>query len=69
MSEWQPIETVPLDTPVLLYAKEVFAGQVVYIPWDKSRSIYAVGYDGPEFDCDYVYGDLTHWMPLPESPD
>lgn len=69
MSEWQPIETAPLDKTVLLYwtpvkpnqyAEACVIGQVSsYEPgtwWNGQRMTYE--------DLDRI----THWMPLPPGP-
>lgn len=56
--EWQPIETVPLNTEVL-----------VFINWPTGSSM---GVDEIGGDGEWMIADdgeyLTHWMPLPEPP-
>lgn len=84
MSGWQPIETAPLATPVLVpYA---LSGNDVhgYAPW-ASISVVIAWHDGAEWvmcfmedgaaDSDgYSFQffmripNPTHWMPLPEPP-
>jgi len=62
MSEWQPIETAPRDgTRIILFRPnwvESMAIGFYYASYEQWTVIYA----GVEF-C-----DVTHWMPLPESP-
>lgn len=63
MSEWQPIETAPPSTRVLLWnadANSCCFGKVYKYPDTKIIAI-AEGYNGE--------WDITHWMPLPERPD
>lgn len=65
MSEWRPIETVPLDgTAVLVYLEE---------PRHHSR-VHAAFFL-PNVSCGVIGGlfgfDMprpTHWMPLPSEP-
>ena len=62
MSEWQPIETAPKETRVLLW-----------VPLDKQKWAIRSGgydlyygrwfYDGPQDDH-----QPTHWVPLPDPP-
>jgi len=64
--EWQPIETVPINDPVLLFThggiiegfKDYdgkFQQEVIYCTYD--------GCGGPAFEC-----QPTHWMPLQPPP-
>lgn len=58
MSEWQPIETAPKDTYVLLWC-------------DEASDVPMVGYFGNRWELAHADGDPfmpTHWMPLPEPP-
>ena len=62
MSEWQPIETRPVnsDGTYLVANKK---GQVA--PW-----IRGVIHNNVESPWDWSYGEtVTHWMPLPEPPE
>lgn len=69
MIDWQPIETAPKKTPILMCLRAPAFQQAV----------------GPSVDCQVVVGDMwgdepfvsgpngemveaTHWMPLPEPP-
>jgi hypothetical protein len=66
ISDWQPIETVPRDVPVLLSVgklvvaaavdRELLAGHL----WIRGH-----GFDGYEWEWDFTERDITHWMPLP----
>ena len=60
MNEWQPIETCPQDTPVLVVANNVVQHAVVSI---------VDGYWGSVMEGD-IWDDFhpTHWMPLPYPP-
>ena len=61
MSEWQPINTAPKDTAVL-----ILAGNEVAIAHKTGRGWYSpdTGGDGTFFRNPAV----THWMPIPELP-
>lgn len=68
MSEWQPIETAPKDVPILVtdgkhivvIKRGILIGNV---PWPDP-----VGFAGYDWEWNFEYADLTHWMPLPEPP-
>jgi len=62
MSEWQPIETAPLEVDVLLYDPSKMIGVQV-----------GMGYKHPNGLIDWYQTfsyplEPTHWMPLPEPP-
>lgn len=66
MMEWQPIETAPTDTRVML-GKWSFGASTPYwyesdgIPWESCWFGYS---RRSNFDGKYY----THWKPLPEPP-
>lgn len=69
MSEWQPIETAPLDgTFVLVWAPDqkdkipFLAQYLPRFPGDVDGSWYGWG-ENMSLDV-----GLTHWMPLPAAP-
>ena len=80
-SEWQPINSAPLDERVLLYPQYVVAhwefGDELWIVrhhalddqgrLDPSFDMKA-GAPPPMFFCEYADGEPTHWMPLPKPP-
>lgn len=63
---WQPIETMPKDRPVLVWAK--WEGEVggkedrYHTHIAENLQVY-----GGDFYASWAY-DATHWMPLPEPP-
>ena len=68
--EWQPIETAPKNTDVLVFMEgDVFQGIL-----DKEGGFVDKGWDFPFADahgCGCCAGEEnypTHWMPLPEPP-
>lgn len=69
MSEWQPIETAPMDgTEFLAFKASEFGPVICVCTWIDS--------DHPDYDGDTPhvcwdhsgFWDATHWMPLPEPP-
>lgn len=69
ISDWQPIETVPRDIPVLLTDGRVVVAAV--IDSEEFRGIVRVreyGFSGWEWEWEFLWKDLTHWMPLPALP-
>lgn len=69
---WLPIDTAPLNRPVVLleppeYTGSTLYGHIVVGAWKADRRLTAGGY---WLDHDGVHSVLaTHWMPLPEPPD
>lgn len=73
MSEWQPIETAPYNTPVLVVESPVFSIAILRgDPDDPDFDHWEATADGQEVNqchsCGYVIFP-THWMPLPEPPE
>ena len=64
MSEWQPIETAPKETPVLISdGSNVQISCQIYEPLDWESGT------GGFWLWDTIDDHLpTHWMPLPEIP-
>ena len=58
---WQPIETVPLNTQVMIYTSNHKK------PIDTAFSPYALEKGKPITTIDGL-DTVTHWMPLPEAP-
>jgi hypothetical protein len=65
MSDWRPIETKPKNRPIL-----VTDGRFVTAVLFESDSGYPYGveFGGYEWEWDFDWRELTHWMPLPEPP-
>jgi hypothetical protein len=61
MSEWQPIETCPIETPVLVVDKGVVQHAIVQTYDDGSWSCLADGESWEDFHP-------SHWQPLPPPP-
>ena len=68
--KWQPIETVPKDTEVLVHWAEHYG-------LNGSTEVATLVSDGDDGDewcsvCEshsvWMHEDPTHWMPLPEPP-
>lgn len=65
MMEWQPIETAPRDGCHILLAGIAEPGGVVVAYWNTDVT--------HQWECSHddqndLYGDPTHWMPLPAPP-
>ena len=55
MNKWQPIETAPSNTPILVYADGgYFVAVYILDPYPHWKGRWFL--------------EPTHWMPLPEPP-
>lgn len=61
---WQPIATAPYNVPILVtdgfMVVVVERGKLAGEDWPE-----AVGFGGYEWEWDFTWGNLTHWMPCP----
>jgi len=70
MTDWQPIETAPKDTDVLLYLKD--GGIVIGEGW---HTYDEPPYGQPSKELYWINLEIgqvlhpTHWMPLPNPPE
>lgn len=63
MTDWQPSDTAPDDTEVLVYGAWIKGGGV------KGVTIAVLSWAGGVWFCEGDHmGEITHWMPLPEPP-
>lgn len=72
MNKWQPIETAPRNTPILIYANEQYGDRKIICVAElcsrnKSKYWNCIGASGYECENDFKDPPLF-WMPLPESP-
>jgi len=68
--EWQPIDTAPKETIVLVYGYwdgELNEGDKVPDVWRAKFEFDLWWIDGGEYYSQYVRNP-THWMPLPNPP-
>ena len=67
-TKWQPIATAPRDTPILVTDGEIIV--VVERGFDRLGvdGTWPVGFGGDDWEWDFVWEDLTHWMSLPPLP-
>jgi hypothetical protein len=67
VSAWQPIETAPTKTPILITdGKIVTVTQLITLSGHMTMNGH--GFSGWEYEYDFRYGEVTHWMPLPAAP-
>jgi len=62
---WQPIETAPKDTPVLVYGKDLYGHFIVTGAELGEYGWRVLGVSGYEWETDV---EPTHWAP-PEFPE
>jgi hypothetical protein len=58
---WQPIETAPHTGIAIL----------LWQPWKSGRNCQVIGHYANGWvdrDCEELFVDPTHWMPLPDAP-
>lgn len=76
--EWQPIETCPLHTPVLLFVPphgdtegRVYWGHEALEYSEDFTKITGTGFITEDHNGNYSDFPIapTHWMPLPEPPN
>lgn len=71
MNEWQPIATAPNGVPILVTDGKVIT-VLMRTQINHSGKIFdnlvGAGFSGYEWDWDFEWDDLTHWMPVPELP-
>ena len=68
MSEWQSIETVPLDNCMPHYFLVYTSHENTLMACGMEGELtYLTFMDGLSFDTN-CYGKPTHWMPLPKPP-
>jgi hypothetical protein len=59
---WQPIETAPIDTPILVCLPSWYKPE-------EGRCIVTLKYKRERYGFHGIYGyEPTHWMPIPELP-
>lgn len=63
--QWQPIETAPKDTPVLVWAKDE---QMITAKYDTRYKWQLLDSGSYAEDHDMSYNP-THWMSLPSAPE
>lgn len=69
MTDWQPIETAPKDGKIIVWlADEGFPVIATWRVLDKGTDDQWEGFWIWEMDYGDDFHDLTHWMPLPPSP-
>lgn len=75
--EWQPIETAPKDTPVLIYDGSMicaaswdwlFSETSPHIVAGKPNSKYWTCVGASGWECENDFEEPTYWMPLPPKP-
>ena len=69
MIEWQPIETAPHETTVLLGWIEEWSREWKCEVGFASRGSAWPAPGGGRYSNYFRHGRATHWMPLPEPPE
>jgi hypothetical protein len=70
--EWQPIETAPLNTPILVTGG-FMEDELTDEPWEYGVALVDA-FGGKRFSAIHVcyysvwVNSPTHWMPLPQPP-
>ena len=71
MTDWQPIETAPKDgTRILAYGNHLLNAEQTWatVIWqDYSKGFVCDPNEATEYDPEVSI--ITHWMPLPASPE
>lgn len=53
---------------ILIYCPIIKSMTVAYLMYDKYEPIFYIIVDFDEYEQTVPIEDITHWMPLPESP-
>lgn len=69
-SEWQPIETAPMDATFIIGWSNEFSNPSVFLwtclhQWDDPKDVFGWVMAEGDWSCGF---ELTHWMPLPKPP-
>ena len=67
-TKWQPIATAPRDTRILVTDGEIIVVVERGEYWRGVDRTWPVGFGGDDWEWDFEWEDLTHWMPLPPLP-
>lgn len=65
--KWQPIETAPKDTAILIYASAYYVAH-----FNTTNDKWWTYSDGTKTAGERLlnsWSGPTHWMPLPDAPD
>lgn len=66
---WQPIETAPKGTPILVTdGTHIVTAEIDHSLLAGGLWLRSYGFSGYEWDWDINDKALTHWMPLPDPP-
>ena len=74
MSDWQPIETAPMDgTPILVFSPDSIEPHiftVIWTDWVDAENGEVIEGNWTDLCDDQEFGaTITHWQPLPEPPE
>lgn len=77
MSEWQDIDTAPIDQDILVvcdnFGEKGRGIHFAVVRWDSEYGVFAdanIDHDDDyDLDVNGAYQYATHWMPLPEPPE
>lgn len=64
--QWRPIETAPEETSVLIWDGKMICAAHRWKTIGNKSFWSCDGADG--YECENMFDNPTHWMPLPEPP-
>ena len=67
--KWQPIETAPTKTPILITDGNIVTVTILDKCGDDPKWMFGHGFRGYEWEYNFDSKQATHWQPLPEPPD
>ena len=66
--DWQPIETAPLKTPIIITDGKTVTVTILNSIGPYPKQMFGHGFGGDEWDYDFEFEQATHWMSLPAPP-
>ena len=67
MTDWQPMDTVPLDTRVLLIHHGRVRLGIIFVSYEHNQERRGWLFDGPGWTHRDIR-EFSHWLPIPPLP-